>query len=551
MSNEGLTPLARHLPNRRLYSLASTINVGLVVLVFALLFLAITTYTKLRTFEQSLQLINEQSLPAVINSGKLYSQMNLLLSVTEQLSMSNSEAMRRIAMKAINLQLSRLDNPTLMVKNDNYMRAQILSIKRELNELNGLVEQKITINRQIATRQSELHDLYNERIKPQTDASKENTIYHMALLLTQVVVQASEVLTIDTLSLIRQQQGKLSQQILELNVQAEVPVELLEALSGIILSPDTGLVALRQSQLKTLGRVQGRSNFVRNLIADYARLNEFESHQLNEAVIAKTRQTSEMLNKQVRQAIVIFALVLLVYAGFAIFIHHKVVRRLNILRAQVLQRSEGVSKSIELSGKDEISELAQSFEQFANTIERQKVTLEEMSLKDSLTGISNRRAFDEHYVQALHVASRQRWPLAVMLLDVDYFKQYNDNYGHSQGDTCLKQVADLIKMQLPRKTDLLARYGGEEFAVLLPNTHEEGAITVADHILNAFKEAQITHDYSGAGDHVTISIGISVSRDVDNTNVLPTVEEADKALYLAKRRGRNQWINYRTADEES
>lgn len=551
MSDKGLMPLARHLPSRRLYSLASTINVGLVVLVFALLFLAITTYTKLRTFEQSLQLINEQSLPAVIKSGKLYSQMNLLLSVTEQLSMANSEAMRRIAITAINQQLSRLDNPAVLITNDNYMRAQILSIKRELSELNGLVEQKIAINRLIATRQAELYDLYNSQIITQPSATKTHDNAQMHLQLTHIVVQASEVLTIDTLSLIRQQQGELSKQILNLNVQTQAPADLIEALSKIILSPDTGLVALRQSQLKTLGRVQGRSNFVRNLIADYARLNEFESHQLNESVIAKTKQTSELVNKQVQQAIVIFGLVLLVYAGFAIFIHHTVVRRLNTLRAQVQQRFEGVSKSIELPGKDEITELAQSFEQFANTIEQQKQTLEEMSLKDSLTGISNRRAFDEHYLQALHIASRQRWPLAIMLLDVDYFKQYNDNYGHSQGDKCLKQVADIIKMQLPRKTDLLARYGGEEFAVLLPNTHEEGAITVADHILQGFKDAQIPHDYSGAGDHVTISIGISVSRDVDNTNVLPTIEEADKALYLAKRRGRNQWINYRTADEES
>ena len=81
----------------------------------------------------------------------------------------------------------------------------------------------------------------------------------------------------------------------------------------------------------------------------------------------------------------------------------------------------------------EITELAKSFERFATTIELQKNTLEEMSLRDALTGIANRRAFDDYYSQALNVASRQRWPLSVLLIDVDYFKQYNDNYGHSQG----------------------------------------------------------------------------------------------------------------------
>lgn len=550
MKNKGQPPLTRAVPTRRLYSLATTINIGLIILVFALLSLAVTTYTKLRSFEESLNLINQQSLPAVINSGQLYSQMNLLLSVTEQLSMANSEAMRRIAMTAINQQLSRFDGPSVLNKNDNYMQAQILSIKRELSELNELVGQKIALNRLIEQQQRELYELYNNEIHPLTLARSNAGVPLWSLRLSNIVVQAGELLTIDTLSLIRQQQGKLAEQILALNTQTEASASLLEKLSTIILSPENGLVSLRQSQLKILGRVQGRSNFVRNLISDYARLNEFESHQLNEAVMAKTTQTTERVSEQVKQVIAIFTLVLLVYAGFALFIHHTVVRRLNALRAQVQERSDGSSRSIELSGTDEITELAQSFEEFANTIEQQKRTLIEMSLKDSLTGIANRRAFDEHYLQALHVASRQQWPLTVMLLDVDYFKQYNDNYGHSQGDKCLKQVADLIKSQLPRKTDLLARYGGEEFAVLLPDTPEQGAITVADNILRAFKDAQIPHNYSGVGDHVTISIGISVSRDVENTNILPTIEEADKALYLAKRRGRNQWINYRTAEEE-
>ena len=236
--------------------------------------------------------------------------------------------------------------------------------------------------------------------------------------------------------------------------------------------------------------------------------------------------------------------VFLAYVAFVLFIHHAVVRRLKKLRNQVQQRAAGDSREIKMSGKDEMTELAHSFEQFASTIETQKATLEELSLRDALTGIANRRALDERYLQEIHVASRQRWPLSVMLLDVDFFKQYNDNYGHGQGDECLKQVAQLLKSTLPRKTDLLARYGGEEFAILLPDTDQAGAIRVAEAILNAFKEAQIPHDFSGVADHITISIGISVSKDVLGDHTIPSFDEADKSLYTAKRQGRNKWVMY-------
>ncbi len=324
----------------------------------------------------------------------------------------------------------------------------------------------------------------------------------------------------------------------------------IAALSETVLHPNSGLIALRQLQLKILGRVQGRSNFVRNLIADYARLNEFESHQLNQAVLGQAEKTSRLVEQQVKQASLLFIIVLFAYVGFALFIQRVVVNRLKTLNKQVQQRSTGEGHLITVSGRDEITELAKSFERFATTIELQKNTLEEMSLLDALTGIANRRAFDDYYSQALNVASRQRWPLTVLLIDVDYFKQYNDNYGHSQGDVCLKQVAALIKQQMPRKTDTLARYGGEEFAVLLPDTDLEGATTVTRNILDAFKNAQIPHDFSGVADHVTVSIGISVGQQQDGRITLPSVEAADKALYKAKRTGRNRWVNDADDDEQ-
>lgn len=547
-----LQTVAADAGKRRLYSLTSIINFGLVTLIVAIFILAVTTYSKLKSFEDSLTLMTNESLPTVVHSGELYSQMSLLMSVTERLSSANSDAMRRIAYDAINQQLTSLDD-VAMDRNDNtYMLAQLRSIRRELADLNSLVEQKLTVNVLLNTQQDKLYTLHSNITENSSSnvASLANQPWYLAF--TNIVARSSEVLTTEQLSLIRQQKRQITALLDELKAlslqQSASKIDSASAISEqirrIVLDESSGLIALRQSQLKIVGRVRGRGNFVRNLISDYARLNEFESHQLNESVLEAAFSTSRLVSQQVKHISVIFVFVFLAYVCFVLFIHHAVVRRLKTLRNQVQQRAAGNSREIALGGKDEIAELADSFEKFAATIEHQKASLEELSLRDALTAIANRRALDERYLQEIHVASRQRWPLTVMLLDVDFFKQYNDNYGHSQGDDCLKQVADLLKSQLPRKTDFLARYGGEEFAILLPNTNQSGAILVADSILSAFKEAQIPHDFSGVADHITISVGISVSQDVLGEHSIPSFEEADKALYTAKRQGRNRWVMY-------
>ena len=537
---------------KRLYSLTGIINIGLVTLILSIFVLAVTTYSKLKSFEESLILMTDESLPTVVHSGELYSQMSLLMSVTERLSGANSDAMRRIAYNAINQQLASLDDVAMDRSDNAYMLAQLRSIRRELADLNSLVEQKLTVNTLLNTQQDKLFTLHSNITDTATATVTNLANQPWYLAFSNVVARASEVLTTDQLSLIRQQQRTLSALLDKLDslsqAQRTSKIQGASAISTqlrrMILNDKAGLIALRQSQLKIVGRVRGRGNFVRNLISDYARLNEFESHQLNESVLERAYDTSRLVTQQIQHISIIFVFVFLAYVAFVLFIHHAVVRRLKKLRNQVQQRAAGDSREIKMSGKDEMTELAHSFEQFASTIETQKATLEELSLRDALTGIANRRALDERYLQEIHVASRQRWPLSVMLLDVDFFKQYNDNYGHGQGDECLKQVAQLLKSTLPRKTDLLARYGGEEFAILLPDTDQAGAIRVAEAILNAFKEAQIPHDFSGVADHITISIGISVSKDVLGDHTIPSFDEADKSLYTAKRQGRNKWVMY-------
>ncbi|RMC99302.1 diguanylate cyclase [Aquitalea palustris] len=165
--------------------------------------------------------------------------------------------------------------------------------------------------------------------------------------------------------------------------------------------------------------------------------------------------------------------------------------------------------------------------------------LARMAFSDGLTGIANRRHFDEQLGLCFREARKQGKALSVLQIDIDFFKQFNDSYGHLAGDQCLRQVALCIQAQLPAATDLVARVGGEEFAVLLPGYQATAAATLAEAIRQAVWQLAIAHGRSSAGDRVTISIGVaSLQGPPQSEHQL--MRDADKALYLAKHRGRNR-----------
>ncbi|MBV5261229.1 diguanylate cyclase [Synechococcus moorigangaii CMS01] len=162
---------------------------------------------------------------------------------------------------------------------------------------------------------------------------------------------------------------------------------------------------------------------------------------------------------------------------------------------------------------------------------------------DGLTQIANRRCFNQRLTSEWHRLQRERQPLSLLLLDVDYFKGYNDFYGHQKGDDCLVQIAQAVQQLLKRPTDLVARYGGEEFAVILPNTDCPGATVVAKRIRRTILELQIAHEMSGSGvGIVTVSIGVCSDLPGDLMKPLMFIEKADQALYAAKQQGRNRIV---------
>lgn len=165
--------------------------------------------------------------------------------------------------------------------------------------------------------------------------------------------------------------------------------------------------------------------------------------------------------------------------------------------------------------------------------------IENISNQDGLTGVANRRQFDNTLLLECNRALRTKQPLALILLDIDFFKLYNDNYGHLAGDQVLKKVAAALAKTTKRSGDMVARYGGEEFAVILPNTDKNGALRVAERLRIAVLELKIDHKYSLVSEFLTISLGVSSMIPDNQFCPEDLISQADKAMYEAKACGRN------------
>lgn len=173
-----------------------------------------------------------------------------------------------------------------------------------------------------------------------------------------------------------------------------------------------------------------------------------------------------------------------------------------------------------------------------------------LSSLDGLTEIANRRYFDEVFEREWRRGARDNTPVALILIDLDFFKLYNDNYGHLAGDECLKNIARALSNNLNRPGDFVARYGGEEFAVILPSTDLEGAETIARQLAEGIKRMEIIHAYSKASDFVTASLGVASTIPKQGTFPDLLFKATDDALYEAKRQGRDRIVT-KEVDEGS
>ncbi|OEZ97210.1 diguanylate cyclase domain-containing protein [Duganella sp. HH101] len=175
------------------------------------------------------------------------------------------------------------------------------------------------------------------------------------------------------------------------------------------------------------------------------------------------------------------------------------------------------------------------------TIKRQADAMRELSMTDGLTGVANRRSFNDTLDAEWRRCARAGLPLSVIMIDIDHFKLYNDHYGHQAGDLCLQQVSAAMARCASRPQDMLARYGGEEFILLLPQEAADGAEVVARRILDEVGRLAVPHAASTTAPHVTVSLGVcTVLPPFDATDANALIRLADKQLYLAKQGGRNR-----------
>jgi len=176
-------------------------------------------------------------------------------------------------------------------------------------------------------------------------------------------------------------------------------------------------------------------------------------------------------------------------------------------------------------------------------LEQARLEMERLSLLDPMTGIANRRHFDNYLMKQWKLGKREQTPLSLLVIDIDYFKQFNDNYGHLAGDECIQRVAQTLKDTVKRPADMLARYGGEEFAIIAPNTSD--AYILAELCRQNIEKTAIPHGYSSVSDRITVSIGFTTLIPHDASNPDKLFKQADEALYTAKSAGRNQSIDFK------
>ena len=179
----------------------------------------------------------------------------------------------------------------------------------------------------------------------------------------------------------------------------------------------------------------------------------------------------------------------------------------------------------------------------SETLKLMNQELKNIASIDGLTQIANRRTFDQHIETEWSRGQRLETPLSLLLIDIDYFKQFNDTYGHQRGDACLVKLASIFSTFTRRPGDLVARYGGEEFVLLLPATEQEHAVQVANMLKTAVEKLNIQHEKSKEYGKVTISIGLSCLIPTKETSIRDLIQLADEALYSAKNGGRNQVVS--------
>lgn len=519
--------------------LFSYLQMGIVLLFMLVVIFAIIRITELGKI---LENIADETIPEITQASTLINQVQNLATLTTILSISETSPAHQLSQQKIQSSIEKINKELLNRSSDSQLLArQFATITIEIDELNYIVHQRIAGQQAFLKVKRTLNERVLRDIKELRASSNnvelEDNLLNIFLLAFRVEqqnrlheIRQIEISLASIIKLIKSELAKNTGQSL-------IDIDAIEAL---LLGPD-GLINQKIKSLRTIGRTQGRGNFVRNLIGDIASNLQYQNYTTNRSSVGKAKEMSVLASQYSKLTIFAAIISILLTLGLIYFLYKRIVSRLISLSLQVQEASKDNNIQVSIKGNDEISTLANTFSTYLNKVKEQEKALLDMTLTDPLTGIPNRRAYEQKLTDTLDLAIRNNWFVTVVLIDVDFFKLYNDHYGHSEGDVCLSLIANKLCRLMSRRSDFCARFGGEEFICILPNTDIEGAKQISEILRVEIEALQIPHEDSAISDVVTISLGaasLALTNKAESSKDA-LILEADKALYKAKGEGRN------------
>jgi len=538
----------------------SLVNIFIILVatfLLSFLFIVFISYTRHIEYKNVLTNISTLSIPKIIDSSQVYQHATSLVYSTEKLNNSKTQASRRLIYATITKEIKQIKKLSNKLSSENsFLNNNLTVIQNELHQLNLHIENRLNIQKKIESRIEKLNDLHTKILSFYEKNHGNNidnkiAINNWRIHFAEIVNLNYQSLSITRLNHLRQNISRqnsllslLTQDTRYINTK---PFNILKTylvkLKENHLNKE-GLLNLRLEQLKTNGRTTGHGNFVNSLIYDFD--NELENIAINyaQSVINSSKQSQKKAEEQIRLMILYFIVIFFASLLIMLYINKIIIKRLVKLNQNVQQRIEGEHTKLKDKRNDEISHISYSLNYFAQKVYEQNKQLEKLSLNDALTGISNRRAFDLKLKNEISLIKRNDYSMSLLMIDVDFFKLYNDNYGHQKGDECLQVIAKTIKSIVKRDLDLVARYGGEEFACILSNCNDNIAQQTAHNIVKAIQSLKIVHMQSKCSKYISVSIGLTSVTKEDNLHPKNIIINADKSLYKAKQNGRNQVVVY-------
>ncbi len=417
----------------------SYIQFGIVLLFTLVVIFAIVRITELGKILDNL---TDKTIPKMTQASSLINQVQELATLTTILSISENSPSLQLSNRKIQQSIQKINVELLNRSSDGQLlTTQFSTITKESDELSDLVKQRIAGERALLAVKNKLNALILRDLKnmssSESNAELENSFLNLLLLSSKIEQQSR-------LHEIRQIEDSLAATVtkIKINLAAKNQNELVDIanLEFLLLGQD-GLINQKVNSLRIIGRTLGRANFVRNLIADIASNLEYQNFVTNRTSIQKAREVNELAAQYSMLTILAGVISILLTLGLIYFLYKRIVVRLLSLSLQVKQASKDNEIEITMQGNDEIATLANTFSTYLNKVKEQEKALLNMTLTDPLTGIPNRRAFEQKLADTIDLAARNHWCVSVILIDVDFFKLYNDHYGHSDGDVCLRLVA--------------------------------------------------------------------------------------------------------------